>query len=250
MTHLDLGGGTGAAAWAANAVWPEARSEIVERLPAALALGKQLGTAGPSARGGQDVDAGTVGSAWRWTLADLRTWTPLGRPVDLVTIGYVLNELGSPARADLLRKATAVATTVVVVEPGTPAGHRRTLEARDFLIDQEFRIAAPCPHQGSCPVDWCHFATRLPRTELHRTLKDGSRNYEDEKFSYVVATRAPVRPAAARVLTRPVKRKGQVLLDLCTATGSAERVVVPKSSPAYRPTRNTTWGDTWNGRTR
>jgi ribosomal protein RSM22 (predicted rRNA methylase) len=227
-THLDLGGGTGAAAWAAVSLWPTISTEIVERQPAAIRVGKQL------------ADGNFTPT---WTAADLRDWSGT-RPVDLVTIGYVLNELTPSRRDDLIAMASQSASTIVVlVEPGTPAGHRRTLDARELLINQGYRIAAPCPHQSRCPIAWCHFAVRLPRTELHRILKDGTRNYEDEKFTYVVATRAPVRPAAARVLTRPTRRRGQVILDLCTADGTAERVVVPKSSASYRGARNASWGD-------
>ncbi|TCC07501.1 small ribosomal subunit Rsm22 family protein [Kribbella soli] len=231
-THLDFGGGTGSAAWAAAWLWPAIRTEIVERQPAAIRLGKQLA-------------AGNFPSSWRWTSADLRDWTRSApvEPVDVLTIGYVLNELAADGRHDLIHTAARSATTIVVVEPGTPSGHRRTLDARELLIEQGFTIAAPCPHHGPCPVDWCHFAARLARTELHRVMKDGTRNYEDEKFAYVVATRCPVRSAAARVLTRPIRRKGQVVLDLCTAAGTAERVVVPKSSPSYRTARGASWGD-------
>ncbi|MGZ0145636.1 small ribosomal subunit Rsm22 family protein [Kribbella sp. WER1] len=225
-TQLDLGGGTGAAAWAAAARWPDLAIEIVERQPAAVRLGQKI----------------ALGN-WQWTTADVRTWA--GRPVDLITIGYVLNELTAGARRDVLLRAIRHAQTIVIVEPGTPRAHARTLAARALLIEHGFRIAAPCPHQQACPVDWCHFATRLPRTELHRLLKDGTRNFEDEKFTYVVATRYPVRPAAARVLARPARAKNRVGLDLCTSAGTAEHVVVPKSSPAYRAARNATWGDAW-----
>ncbi|NIK59562.1 small ribosomal subunit Rsm22 family protein [Kribbella shirazensis] len=230
-THLDIGGGTGAAAWAAASHWPAITTEVVERQPAAIRLGRQLA-------------AGNFPRDWRWTTSDLRSWT-VGGPVDLVTIGYVLNELTDEARRDLIRGVTRSATTIVLVEPGTPRDHRRILEARDLLIEHGFRIAAPCPHQGPCPVDWCHFAARLPRTELHRTLKDGTRNFEDEKFTYVVATRGPIRPAPARVIARPLHPKNRVVLDLCTSTGTAQRAVVPKSSESYRTARSTTWGDAW-----
>ncbi|MFD3401820.1 small ribosomal subunit Rsm22 family protein [Kribbella sp. NPDC058693] len=225
-THLDLGGGTGAAAWAATSLWPTIATEIVERHPAAIALGKQLAT----------------GNSWRWTSADLRHWSG---SADLITIGYVLNELTDDARHALVESAAASAVTLVIVEPGTPHGHRRTLQARDQLIDHGFTIAAPCPHQGECPTDWCHFAARLPRTELHRMLKDGTRNYEEERFSYLVATRAPVRPAPARVIRRPGRPKGQVVLELCTSAGAAQQLVVPKSSDSYRAARSTSWGDAW-----
>jgi ribosomal protein RSM22 (predicted rRNA methylase) len=240
-THLDLGGGTGAAAWAASSLWPTIAIEIVERQPAAVRLGQQLA-------------ASNFPTTWHWTTTDLHTWSranrrapagrrSLGELVDVVTVGYVLGELAPGDRHELIQGTARTASTVVVVEPGTSGGHRRVLDVREVLIGHGFTIAAPCPHQGPCPVEWCHFAARLPRTELHRVLKDGTRNYEDEKFAYVVATRLPVRPAAARVLTRPTRRKGQVILDLCTATGAAERLVVPKSSPAYRAARDAAWGD-------
>jgi ribosomal protein RSM22 (predicted rRNA methylase) len=233
-THVDLGGGTGAAAWAAAGVWPELWAEVVEREPAAVRLGQRL--------------AESLPGRTAWTTADLRQWRPQRR-VDLITIGYVLNELTDDARRELVDAAASAAGTVVIVEPGTPRGHRRTLDARDRLIEQGFTIAAPCPHQEECPLDWCHFAVRLPRTELHRVLKDGARNFEDEKFSYVVATRAPVRAAESRVVGRPGYPKGRVVLDLCTTAGTRERTVVPKSAENYRAARSTSWGDAWPGRT-
>ncbi|RZU10485.1 ribosomal protein RSM22 (predicted rRNA methylase) [Kribbella rubisoli] len=256
-THLDLGGGTGAAAWAAESLWPHITTEILERQPAAIHLGQQLAT----------------GNRWHWTAADLHHWSKLpdpdrstpdpcepaesirsarsawsarsARSVDLITIGYVLNELSADTRRLVIHAATRSAKTIVLVEPGTPNGHRRTLDARDLLLDHGFRIAAPCPHEGRCPTDWCNFAARLPRTELHRVLKDGTRNYEEERFSYVVATRAPVRPAPARVIRRPARPKGRVMLELCTSAGTAQQIIVPKSDDAYRAARSTNWGDAW-----
>lgn len=226
-THLDLGGGTGAAAWAAASLWPSISIEIIERQPAAIAVGQQLASS----------------NRWRWTAADLRHRSG---SADLITIGYVLNELSDHVRDTVIQTAARSATTLVLVEPGTPHGHRRTLRARDQLIDHGFTIAAPCPHQRECPTDWCHFAARLPRTELHRVLKDGTRNYEEERFSYLVATRAPVRPAPARVIRRPGRPKGRVVLELCTSTGTAQQLTVPRSDEAYRAARGTSWGDAWD----
>ncbi|GAB2644179.1 small ribosomal subunit Rsm22 family protein [Kribbella swartbergensis] len=233
-THLDLGGGTGSAVWAAADIWPSITSEIVERQPAAIRLGRRL-------------IANLAASNHRWTAADLRRWTPDGS-VDLVTIAYVLNELTEPTRHRLIAAAAETAGTVVIVEPGTPRGFHRILAAREQLVHHGLTVAAPCPHQRTCPLittDWCHFAVRLPRTELHRIIKDGTRNYEDEKFTYLIATRAPARPAEARVLTRPTRPKGQVVLDLCRSDGSRRRVAVPKSSEHHRTARAAAWGDAW-----
>jgi len=234
-THVDLGGGSGAAAWAAGGLWPTVTTEIVERQPAAIRLGRRL-------------IATLASSNQRWTTADLRRWTP-GRRVDLITIAYVLNELSEATRHRLITTAAESADTVVIVEPGTPRGFHRILEVRRQLIEHGLTIAAPCPHQHACPLatsDWCHFAVRLPRSELHRLAKNGVRNYEDEKFTYLVATRAPVRPAKSRIITRPIRPKGQVVLDLCVATGTRQRLTVSKASKEeYRKARSASWGDVW-----
>lgn len=85
---------------------------------------------------------------------------------------------------------------MVLIEPGTPEGYLRIREARGQLIDAGMTVAAPCPHDGTCPIevgqDWCHFSARVSRSSLHRQVKGGSLPYEDEKFSYVAATRFPV----------------------------------------------------------
>ena len=43
--------------------------------------------------------------------------------------------------------------------------------------------------------------------------------YEDEKFSYVALTRAPVARAPARVLAQPLVSKVAVTAKLCTPDG-------------------------------
>jgi len=232
-TLVDLGGGTSAAAWAAASIWPGIRSHVVERQTAAISLGRQL--------------ASSCSPPPRWSAADLGSWQP-SSTVDLATVAYVLNELAPAIQNRVVAAAAVAADTVVLVEPGTPRGYRHLLEARAQLIGLGFTIAAPCPHQLECPLsgpDWCHFAVRLPRTELHRRLKDGARNFEDEKFSYLVVTRRPVRSAGARVLTPPVRPKNQVLLTLCTSDGRRSQARVPRSSPDYPAARSVVQGASW-----
>jgi len=174
--------------------------------------------------------------------------------VDLAVAAYVLGELAAAQQAALVGLAVAAAPAVLVVEPGTPAGHRRILAARERLLSAGYQLAAPCPHQLRCPLDtpgdWCHFAARLPRSAVHRQVKGAELNYEDEKFSYVAAVRpdsavTPRRPAG-RVVRRPQQRKGLVLLDLCASDGRTRRELVSKSKgEAYRRARKTSWGDPW-----
>ncbi|MFD7867564.1 small ribosomal subunit Rsm22 family protein [Streptomyces sp. NPDC059783] len=238
-THTDVGGGTGAAVWAVAGAWEGARSTVVDWAEPALALGRELAAASgaPALREAQ------------WVRARIGT-DPVPGPADLVTVSYVLNELTAPARAALVDDVARTAGAVVVVEPGTPDGYARVIEARDRLVAAGLTVAAPCPHSGACPIepgtDWCHFSARVSRSSLHRRIKGGSLPYEDEKFAYVAATRFPVTPAAARVTRRPQIRKGQVLLELCTREEGLRRETVTKRhGELYRAARDAGWGDAW-----
>ena len=170
---------------------------------------------------------------------------------DLVTLSYVLGELPDATRDDVVRWLAAKAGAVALIEPGTPAGYERIRAARARLIELGLHVVAPCPHDGGCPIepgaDWCHFATRLPRSGLHRRLKAATLGFEDEKFAYVVASReAPQRPDA-RIIRHPKKHKGWVALDLCTTDGLKPGVAVSKKQgPRYRAARDAEWGDGWS----
>ena len=186
------------------------RTTVLDWAEPALALGRELAAASgaPMLRAAQ------------WQRARISAELRL-ESSDLVTVSYVLKELTEEDRAAVVAEAARTAQAVVIVEPGTPDGYDRIIEARDRLIEAGLTVAAPCPHSAACPIvpgeDWCHFAARVSRSSLHRQVKGGSLPYEDEKFSYVAATRFPVRPAPSRVVRKPQIRKGLVLLDLCTA---------------------------------
>ena len=235
-TLLDVGGGTGGAVWAAAAVLPGlTAATVLDRSRDALALGRELAAHSP---------AGLVRGA-TWSQDRIGAELPAA---DLVTMAYVLAELPPDARRGLLDQVRA--DTVVVVEPGTPAGHRRVLEAREVLVGRGFRVVAPCPHDLGCPLDvpgdWCHFATRLPRSPRHRQAKGGTLGWEDEKFSYVAATRGPAGPAPGRIVRHPYLRKGLVELTVCDRPpGISRRTVSKRQGTTYRAARDAGWGDPW-----
>ncbi|GGM17429.1 rRNA methyltransferase [Streptomyces fumigatiscleroticus] len=236
--HVDVGGGTGAATWAVNATWGGVRPvTVLDWAEPALALGREIAAAHPELR---EVcwQRSRIGAAL--TIES----------TDLATVSYVLNELTAADRAALVDAVAAAARAVVIVEPGTPDGYARVIEARDRLIAAGFHVAAPCPHSAACPIvpgtDWCHFSARVSRSSLHRQVKGGSLAYEDEKFSYVAATRFPAAPAPSRVIRRPQIRKGQVLLDLCEPDERLRRRTVTKRhGDLYKAARDADWGDPW-----
>ncbi|RIH60058.1 small ribosomal subunit Rsm22 family protein [Streptomyces sp. DHE17-7] len=236
--HVDVGGGTGAATWAVGATWPGERPvTVLDWAEPALALGREIAGALPALREA------------RWRRARIGAGLTV-EETDLVTVSYVLNELTAADRAALVDGAASAARAVVIVEAGTPDGYARVIEARDRLVAAGFRVAAPCPHSAACPIvpgtDWCHFAARVSRSSLHRQVKGGSLAYEDEKFSYVAATRLPAEPAGSRVIRRPQTRKGQVLLDLCEPDERLRRRTVTKRhGDLYKAARDADWGDAW-----
>lgn len=235
-TLLDVGGGSGAAVWAACSVFGSIETvTVIERDPEMQRVARRLAGASPyAALRGAD-----------WTAADL---TGVDLPAaDLATAAYTLGEVPGHGLSATVARLAAAAGTVVVVEPGTPAGFDTVRAVRAQLIATGRRVAAPCPHDGVCPMaggDWCHVAARLPRSAAHRRAKGGTLGYEDEKFSYVAATDRPADPAEARVLRHPQLRGGHVLLRLCTRDDGLVDVTVSKRQGAtYKSARDVDWGD-------
>ncbi|HEY7176387.1 MAG TPA: small ribosomal subunit Rsm22 family protein [Micromonosporaceae bacterium] len=245
---VDVGGGTGAAAWAATTAYESlANVTVLDSVDGALRLGAELARSAKS-------DA-LRGATWQRVLLPAEITA-----ADLVTVSYVIGELDDADRTNVVERAAAAGGVVVVVEPGTPAGYARIIAARDRLLALGHTVLAPCPHDDACPLaagDWCHFGARVNRTALHRRIKGADLPYEDEKYAYV-ATTPSTRAAAdvgvgadcdgqsrhARVIRRPSTRKGLVTLRLCRPDGTASDRNVTKREPAlYRRARDTSWGD-------
>ena len=230
---LDLGAGPGTATHAAVEHFPSLRKlSLVERDAELANIGRSLSA---------NLKEAT------WTIADLRTFTPPTH--DLILISYALGEL-TPAEAQrLVRAAWTASQLLILIEPGTPKAFARMADLRKQLIADGATIAAPCPHERECPLlakgDWCHFAERLERTAEHRRIKGGSLGYEDEKFSYLAATRLPPPERSARIVRHPMIHSGYVQLQLC-ATDVLQRLTVTKSQKdIYRAARKAKWGDRW-----
>jgi ribosomal protein RSM22 (predicted rRNA methylase) len=239
VSHLDLGGGTGAAAWAAAEVFSSLQQiTVLDQATEALRLGRHLVEAAPEGPLRRATFTRAVAGAW-----------PRER-ADLVTVSYVLSELDAAQQEDLVADALDLGEVVVVVEPGTPNGYERILNARKAIVDRGWQLLGPCPHAASCPLpsdDWCHFSARVSRSAEHRRVKGGELSYEDEKFSWVAGSRAGGRAAPAtsgRILRHPLKRKGFVEFQVCRPDGTAGREVVSKKEgERYRDARDAEWGD-------
>lgn len=234
-TLIDAGAGTGAAAWAAAAVMPLESILCLEREEAMRKTGQALMQSGTSV---------LQNAVWlnRDLCADM-----FSQSAELVIMAYVLGEMAVEKRAAAVQKLwNAAEKMLLIVEPGTPAGYQHLKEARDLLLSMGAHIAAPCPHEKSCPMaegDWCHFTCRIQRSRLHRRLKGGEAPYEDEKFAYMAFTREPGRPAKFRILRHPQVRPGHVMVTVCGEDGIKMQTVSKKDGTLYRQMRNLGAGD-------
>ena len=239
---LDVGSGPGTGLWATGSVFAQlARATLVEPAAGMRELGGRL-LNGASIRE-------RVSVTWEPTTAE---HLEAASAFDVVLAAYVASEL-TPSTLEPLVDTMwdACRGAVVLVEPGSPAGFDRVIAARARLTARGATIVAPCPHARVCPLvgehaDWCHFAARLNRTSLQRRLKGGTLSYEDEPYSYVIATRELGAPAASRVIRRPRTRTGQVLVRVCNVDGVRDETITRRQREIYRRARRLRWGDSWD----
>ena len=67
--------------------------------------------------------------------------------------------------------------------------------------------------------------------------------YEDEKFSYIVASKIPGEAFRGRIVRHPEKHSGHLRLDLCTAEGMKRETLSRKHGELYKQARHLEWGD-------
>ena len=233
-TLLDAGAGPGTASWAAAETFASLQDFMLLDINASLQkLALDLGNAHPrlttmTCR----RDAGALDEV---------------EPADFVIASYLIGEVSDSERRSLAERLwMKTRDTLLVVEPGTPAGYARIVELRAQLIASGAHVAAPCPHDQACPLaapDWCHFAQRLPRLRAHIQVKGAELPFEDEKFSYVVLTREPRADLFARVLAPPAVGKVEVAAKVCTANGVEIAKVPRRDKAAYAKARRWRWGD-------
>jgi ribosomal protein RSM22 (predicted rRNA methylase) len=233
---LDVGAGPGTASWAAAEAFASLTDFTLLDANAALrALALDIGSRSTRLR-----EINYQHGQARIALAEAAA-------TDLVVASYMIGEIGEAERtalAELMWSKTR--DTLLIVEPGTPAGYARIIAARAQLIAQGAHVVVPCPHDGACPLtapDWCHFTQRLPRSRAHQQVKGAELPFEDEKFSYVALTRVPIAHRPARVLAQPIVSKVDVTAKLCTPEGVVIAKVPRRTKADYAAARRWRWGD-------
>ncbi|AUC95306.1 SAM-dependent methyltransferase [Bradyrhizobium sp. SK17] len=233
---LDVGAGPGTATWAAAETFAPLRGfTLLDANGALRTLAVELFR-----------DSARLHST-SYELGQARALLDKAAPADLVVASYMIGELGETERtalADALWSKTR--DTLLVVEPGTPAGYARIIALRARLIAAGAHVAAPCPHDRGCPLvapDWCHFSQRLQRSRAHKQVKGAELPFEDERFAYVALSRAPVAARPSRLLAQPDVGKVEIAVKLCTPEGVSVTRVPRRAKAEYASARRWRWGD-------
>jgi ribosomal protein RSM22 (predicted rRNA methylase) len=236
-TLLDAGSGPGTAAWAATAAYPGISTvTFLDNNPSFLKLASGLAA--------QSDHAALQGA--RALNADLSN-PPGEAAADLVVAAYALAEMPlAKARETAIALWKACENTLLIIEPGTPQGFARIHEVRVALLAEGAHLIAPCTHENSCPMqppDWCHFSVRLQRSREHMHAKKATVPFEDEKFSYLIASHRPGALNGARILSPPAESKADIKFKLCAETGLAQQSIARRDKAEYKRVRKLDWGD-------
>jgi ribosomal protein RSM22 (predicted rRNA methylase) len=236
---LDVGAGPGTATWAAAEAFPSLqRFALLDANDALRTLA--LDVARNSTRLRQ-INYGRGEAHAALANADA---------AELIVASYMIGEISDAERRALAERMwEKTRDTLLVVEPGTPAGYARIISLRAHLIALGAHVAAPCPHDGLCPLlapDWCHFTQRLQRSRAHKQVKGAELPFEDERFSYVALMRAPAARRPSRVLAQPIVSKVEITAKLCTPEGLALKKVPRRAKADYATARRWRWGDAVN----
>lgn len=236
---LDIGAGPGTASWASCEIFETiCKVTLLEQNPHMASLGKKLSN-----------NHATLKNA-AWVIQDVTKNIPLIESADLVIASYSFNEIHEKNQKEFLKFIWEKTNKfLVIIDPGTPASFQSIHKAREWFIENQVNIIAPCPHHLSCPAfmnqDWCHFYARVQRSSLHKILKDGEKGYEDEKFSYLILSKKPLPQYEARIIRHPNLYDGHLKLNLCTEKGFESITYSKKNKEKYKKARKSNWGDRW-----
>lgn len=236
-TLLDIGAGPGTATWAAAQALPSLKGfALLDANDALRTLAIDLATDSFRLR------------AMTYQRGEARASLANADAADLVVASYMIGEIGEAEQRALAESMWAKARdTLLVVEPGTPAGYARIIALRAHLIGLGAHVAAPCPHDNDCPLappDWCHFSQRLQRSRAHMQVKGAEVPFEDERFAYVALTRTAIEgERLSRVLAQPAVGKVEIAAKLCTPGGLAIEKVPRRARADYAAARRWRWGD-------
>lgn len=251
---LDLGSGTGAAAWGL-ATWLAEEGELASRPAISIVLTdllrENLRDAEQLWRRLQKHLPSSLPMTAQFQQFDMRH-APEGpvfetEPYDLITMMNVMNEVDESEDERLIRVLKSLLSAsgaLIMIEPSSREESRRALRFRDKLVDAGYTIYAPCTCDGHCPAlqkedDWCHTEIPWERPEFIRVMDDKIGTLRlSLKSTYIIAT--PLNQNLSdhsfstlhrdfvhvgRVVSENFAEKGRTRMVICNELGKREYVM-------------------------
>ena len=170
---------------------------------------------------------------------------------DIVLASFAINELNKKDRLAFLDKMWQMSNKyILIIEPGTPAAHKEMMGYKKHFIEKGGVVVAPCKC-NNCPIentsDWCHFQVRLNRSSIESKIKQSSRNFEDEKFTFLLISKENAIQSGnlneGILIRRPVINKGNISLVFCKKEGIERKIYSKKDGETYKKAKKLEVGD-------
>ncbi len=174
-----------------------------------------------------------------------------GKSFDIVLTSFAINEINKKDRISFLDKMWNLSNKyILIIEPGTPTAHKEMMEYKKHFISKGGKIVAPCAID-KCPLidgdDWCHFQVRLNRPSIQSKIKGGVRNFEDEKFTFLLISKEDCeknKEENVKILIRkPIIQKGNISLTFCEKQGINRKIYTKKDGEKYKKAKKLDVGD-------
>lgn len=221
-TIFDFGAGTGSTSIAIHQFFEKAKITSFEIQKTQSDIGKKLAP------------------FCEWTAQNILD-NSFNQTADLIVSAYVLNELSNPTET-AIKLWNLTNSCLILIDNAMPKTSEMMQQIRQVLINQGAYMIAPCPHVNACS-EWCHFAVRVERSKLHRTLKNASVPFEDEKFTFLAFSKTPVELSQNRILRHPQISSGKISLSLCTNLGIENQIVTKSNKENFKRAKKSSWGD-------
>lgn len=247
VSVLDIGSGPGTGVWAANTIYSSlTEATCIDMNTHLLSFGKEI--------------AEVVGFEFpiTWIEKDLRYGLGIeDEQYDLVIISSVLNELSEAKAEQLVRRALAHTSGVLLItEPGTEKGNNLIGSVAEKAKDEGYLIA-PYINNSFVKADkyWIHFSQRFIRPTFERTLRQKMRastemasDWEEAKYSYVAISKFSSEVQyAARVIGKVTIQKGFLEVPVLTEKGIEKVKVLKRNKREYTLAKNLKWGEVVEG---
>ncbi|EEP80694.1 predicted protein [Uncinocarpus reesii 1704] len=162
----------------------------------------------------------------------------------------ILVEKGIRRGFDVIGGAREMILEKLIASPGSTSYEKILGSSGEETIVQKEpgMIVAPCTNHSKCPIIIQGQNATNAAFSGYESFLDSAGNHGNSKEMEKSITPQVNHLSLPRILFPPIKRKGHVVMDMCTPAGKIERWTVSRSfsKQGYHDARKSKWGDLWS----